>query len=88
MNKRIPIGIQLGGIMGVNYIINGSIAVGVTIYQIKEVNIDYQKMLSGPVSRTMDLKKSQDDPHQGLSELRAYIAYDDIKYANNTLNFI
>lgn len=87
MNKRIPIGIQLGGIMGVTILLM-VVLLGVTIYQIKEVNIDYQKMLSGPVSRTMDLKKSQDDFHQGLSELRAYIAYDDIKYANNTLNLL
>ena len=42
-------------------------------------------MLSGPVVRTQALQKAQDDFHEGLSELRGYIAYSDEKFASEAL---
>ncbi len=82
--KRITFGAQLGIIMGVVLLVL-VLLLTVTIYEFKQSSIAYQDMISGPVQRTLALQKSQDNFHQGLSELRGYVAYNDVKYADNTV---
>ena len=86
MNKRMPIGVQLGFLMGFAITLM-TITVGILLYQIKEISSDYQAMLSGAVPRTLALQGAQDDFHSSLSELRGYLAYNDEKYAADTLTF-
>lgn len=74
--KRIPIGIQLGVIVGLAVVLLVSL-LGVTIYEFRAASNAYQNMLSGPVARTLLLQKAQDGFHEGLSDLRAYISYSD-----------
>lgn len=85
--KRITLGAQLGMIMGV-VLLALVLLLTVTIYDFKQSSVAYQDMISGPVQRTMALQKSQDSFHQGLSELRGYIAYNDVNYANSTVTFL
>ncbi|SMC31728.1 methyl-accepting chemotaxis protein [Sporomusa malonica] len=87
MRQRIPIGAQLGVLMGITLLLM-IIILGMTIYQFRETSTAYQTMLSGPVPRTMALQKSQDDFHQGLSNMRGYVAYNDPKYAADTLTLL
>ncbi|MBP2633455.1 MAG: chemotaxis protein [Firmicutes bacterium] len=84
MKKRMPIGAQLAILMG-SAITLMTITVGILLYQIKEISADYQTLLSGAVPRTLALQGAQDDFHSALSELRGYIAYNDEKYAADTL---
>lgn len=87
MKQRMPIGAQLGVLMGMTLVLM-VILLGLTNYEFKETSTAYQNMLSGPVPRTMALQKAQDDFHQGLSELRGYIAYNDQKYAADALTLL
>jgi methyl-accepting chemotaxis protein len=84
MKKRMPIGAQLGILMGIALLLM-VIILGVTVNEIKETSMSYQTLLSGSVSRTMALQKAQDDFHEGLSNMRGYVAYNDSKYAADTL---
>lgn len=84
MKKRMPIGLQLGAIMGVALLLM-VILIGVIIYEFKESSAAYQTMLDGPVSRTIALQKSRDDFHQGLSNLRGFVAYNESVYVKDTL---
>lgn len=83
----MPIGIQLGALVGIALLLM-VIILGVTVYEFKETSTAYQMMLSGPVPRTMALQNAQDDFHEGLSELRGYIAYNDPKYAADTVSLL
>ncbi len=87
MKKRMPIGAQLGVLMGIALLLM-VILLTISIYQFKETSNSYQEMLSVTVSRTMALQSAQDDFHEGLSNLRAYVAYGDEKYATETLNLM
>lgn len=80
----MPIGAQLGFLMGIAIMLM-TITVGILLYQIREISTDYQAMLSGAVPRTLALQEAQDDFHSSLSEARGYFAYNDEKYALNTL---
>ena len=84
MNRRMPIGAQLGFLMGIAITLM-TITVGILLYQIREISTDYQSILSGAVPRTLALQGAQDDFHSSLSELRGYFAYNDEKYASDTL---
>ncbi len=84
MKRRMPIGAQLGFLIGIALLLMVTI-LGMVLYELKETSIAYQTMLSGPVPRTLALQKAQDDFHQGLSEMRGYIAYNDGKYATATV---
>lgn len=80
----MTIGVQLGALVGIALLLM-VIILGVTVYEFKETSTAYQMLLSGPVPRTVALQKSQDDFHEGLSEFRGYIAYNDPKYAADTV---
>ena len=83
----MTIGAQLGVLVGIALLLM-VIILGVTVYEFKETSTAYQGMLSGPVPRTLALQRSQDDFHAGLGELRGYIAYNDQKYAADTVNML
>lgn len=87
MNKRMPIGAQLGALMGIALTLM-IVITGILLYQIKEISTEYQALLSGAVSRTLALQAASDDLHEGLSEMRGYITYNDEKYASDTLSFL
>lgn len=87
MKQRMPIGAQLGVLMGIALLLM-VIILSVTVYEFKATSLAYQAMLSGPVPRTMALKNAQDDFHEGLSDLRGYVAYSDPKYATETLDLL
>lgn len=87
MKQRMTIGAQLGALMGIALTLM-IIITGILLYQIKEISTEYQTILSGAVPRTLALQAAQDDLHQGLSELRGYIAYNDEKYASDTLTLL
>lgn len=87
MKQRMPIGAQLGALMGIALLLM-VIILSITVYEFKSTSLAYQGMLSGPVPRTMALQKAQDDFHEGLSDLRGYIAYSDPKYATETLELL
>jgi methyl-accepting chemotaxis protein len=84
MKKRMPIGAQLGIMMGIAITLL-TITVGILLYQMRESSSAYQTILSGAVQRTLALQGAQDDFHSALSELRGYMAYNDEKYAADTL---
>lgn len=87
MNKRMPIGAQLGALIGIALTLM-IVITGILLYQIKEISTEYQALLSGAVSRTLALQAASDDLHEGLSEMRGYITYNDEKYASDTLSFL
>lgn len=87
MKKRMPIGAQLGVIMGIALLLM-VILLTISIYEFKEASNSYQEMLSVTVPRTMALQSAQDDFHEGLSNVRAYVAYGDEKYAAETLKLL
>lgn len=87
MKKRIPIGAQLGTLMGIALVLM-VILLSISVYQFKETSTAYQDMLSVTVPRTMALKNAQDNFHQGLGSLRAYVAYGDEKYAAETVDLL
>lgn len=84
MKKRMPIGAQLGVLIGTALVLM-VILLGIVLYEFQETSNSYQNMLTGSVQRTMALLKAQDDFHQALSDLRGYVAYNDEKYATDTL---
>ncbi|WP_346355952.1 HAMP domain-containing methyl-accepting chemotaxis protein [Azotosporobacter soli] len=84
MKQRMPIGAQLGILMGIALTLM-VVLLSVILYEFKETSAAYQNMLSGAVQRTMALQEAQDDFHEGISELRGYIAYSDAKYAADTM---
>ncbi|MBP2627021.1 MAG: chemotaxis protein [Firmicutes bacterium] len=87
MKKRISIGTQLGTIMGIALLFM-VILLGITVYDLKESSTVYQGLISGPVARTMILQQAQDDFHEGLGNMRGYVAYNDSKYATDTVNLL
>jgi methyl-accepting chemotaxis protein len=87
MKKRTPIGAQLGALMGIALVLM-VIVLGITIYEFRESSQAYRDILSGPVVRTMALQKAQNDFHEGLSDMRGYVAYGDEKYAAETVKLL
>lgn len=87
MKKRMPIGTQLGILMGIALTLM-VVLLSVIIFEFKATSAEYQAMLEGPVKRTMALQSAQDDFHQALSELRAYIAYGEVKYTATALDLL
>lgn len=82
--RRIPIGAQLGMLLSVILVLM-VVLLSVAMVEFKNVSEAYQTMLSGPVARTQALQKAQDDFHEGLSEMRGYVAYSDEKFAVETM---
>ena len=87
MKKRMPIGTQLGILMVIALTLM-VVLLSVIIFEFKATSAEYQAMLAGPVKRTMALQSAQDDFHQALSELRAYIAYGEVKYTATALDLL
>ena len=87
MKQRLPIGIQLGTLMGIALTLM-VILIGILLYQLRETNLAYQGILNGTVERTLALQRAQDDFHEGLSDFRGYFAYNDEKYAMDTLTLL
>ena len=82
--KRIPVGAQLGMLLAMVMILM-VVLLGIVMFEFKSGSQEYQAMLAGPVVRTQALQKAQDDFHEGLSEMRGYIAYGDEKFASETM---
>lgn len=85
--KRITIGAQLSIIFGLTLVFL-VLLLGVTIYQFQSTSDAYQKMLSGPVQRTMTLLEAQDRFDSVPGAARGYIVFGDEKYATEAIEHI
>ena len=72
MGQRMPIGLQLTGLVG-SVIALMIVLLAVVLYEFKSTSADYQHLLSVTVKNSITLLEAEDDFHQGLSELRGYI---------------
>ncbi len=87
MKKRTPIGAQLGALLAIALVLM-VIVLGITIYEFRESSQAYQTILSGQVTQTMALQHAQNDFHEGLSDFRGYVAYNDEQYASDTVKLL
>ena len=85
MGQRMPIGLQLSGLVG-SVIALMIILLGIVLYEFKSSSAEYQHLLSVTVKNSITLLRAEDDFHQGLSELRGYIITRDATRANDTEN--
>ena len=83
MGKRMPIGLQLSGLVG-SVIALMILLLAVVLYEFKTTSADYQHLLSVTVRNSITLLEAEDDFHQGLSELRGYIITRDPSRAADT----
>ena len=73
MGQRLPIGMQLTGLVG-SVIALMIVLLGIVLYEFKTTSDEYQHLLSVTVNNSITLLEAEDDFHQGLSEFRGYIA--------------
>ena len=85
MGQRMPIGLQLTGLVG-SVIALMIVLLAVVLYEFKSTSADYQHLLSVTVKNSITLLEAEDDFHQGLSELRGYIITRDATRATDTEN--
>ncbi len=85
MGQRMPIGLQLTGLVG-SVIALMIVLLAVVLYEFKTSSADYQHLLSVTVKNSITLLEAEDDFHQGLSELRGYIITRDPSRATDTEN--
>ncbi|WP_314665478.1 MCP four helix bundle domain-containing protein, partial [uncultured Selenomonas sp.] len=85
MGQRMPIGLQLTGLVG-SVIALMIILLAVVLYEFKSSSADYQHLLSVTVKNSITLLEAEDNFHQGLSELRGYIITRDASRATDTEN--
>ena len=85
MGQRMPIGLQLTGLVG-SVIALMIVLLAVVLYEFKSTGADYQHLLSVTVKNSITLLEAEDDFHQGLSELRGYIITRDANRATDTEN--
>ena len=85
MGQRMPIGLQLTGLVG-SVIALMIVLLAVVLYEFKTTSADYQHLLSVTVKNSITLLEAEDDFHQGLSELRGYIITRDANRATDTEN--
>ena len=85
MGQRMPIGLQLTGLVG-SVIALMIVLLAVVLYEFKVSSADYQHLLSVTVKNSITLLEAEDDFHQGLSELRGYIITRDPSRATDTEN--
>ena len=83
MGQRMPIGLQLTGLVGS---VIALMIVAVVLYEFKSSRADYQHLLSVTVKNSITLLEAEDDFHQGLSEVRGYIITRDPSRATDTEN--
>ena len=85
MGQRMPIGLQLTGLVG-SVIVLMIVLLSVVLYEFRTTSEDYQHLLSVTVKNSITLLEAEDDFHQGLSELRGYIITRDATRATDTEN--
>ena len=85
MGQRMPIGLQLTGLVG-SVIALMIVLLAVVLYEFKATSADYQHLLSVTVKNSITLLEAEDDFHQGLSELRGFIITRDPNRASDTEN--
>ena len=85
MGQRMPIGLQLTGLVG-SVIALMIVLLAVVLYEFKSTSAEYQHLLSVTVKNSITLLEAEDDFHQGLSELRGYIITRDANRATDTEN--
>ena len=85
MGQRMPIGLQLTGLVG-SVIALMIVLLAIVLYEFKTTGADYQHLLSVTVKNSITLLEAEDDFHQGLSELRGYIITRDANRATDTEN--
>lgn len=85
MGQRMPIGLQLTGLVG-SVIVLMIVLLSVVLYEFRTTSEDYQHLLSVTVKNSITLLEAEDDFHQGLSELRGYIITRDASRATDTEN--
>ena len=85
MGQRMPIGLQLTGLVG-SVIALMIVLLAVVLYEFKSTSADYQHLLSVTVKNSITLLEAEDDFHQGLSEVRGYIITRDPNRATDTEN--
>ena len=85
MGQRMPIGLQLTGLVG-SVIALMIVLLAVVLYEFKSSSADYQHLLSVTVNNSITLLEAEDDFHQGLSELRGYIITRDANRGTDTEN--
>ena len=85
MGQRMPIGLQLTGLVG-SVIALMIVLLAVVLYEFKSSSADYQHLLSVTVKNSITLLEAEDDFHQGLSEVRGYIITRDPNRATDTEN--
>ena len=85
MGQRMPIGLQLTGLVG-SVIALMIVLLAIVLYEFKATSTDYQHLLSVTVKNSITLLEAEDDFHQGLSELRGYIITHDASRATDTEN--
>ena len=85
MGQRMPIGLQLTGLVG-SVIALMIVLLAIVLYEFKATSVDYQHLLSVTVKNSITLLEAEDDFHQGLSELRGYIITHDASRATDTEN--
>ena len=83
MGQRMPIGLQLTGLVG-SVIALMIVLLAIVLYEFKATSADYQHLLSVTVKNSITLLEAEDDFHQGLSELRGYIITHDASRATDT----
>ncbi len=80
--KRIPIGLQLGGIFAMTVVLL-VLLLGTVIYEYRSSSADYQNIISGPVQRTIAVHKAMNDFHRGIGNIRGFMLYSDDNYADD-----
>jgi len=58
----------------------------VTLFELNSSSDAFQKMLNGPVARTVALEQDEDQFHQGISDFRGFMAYGSETYATNAVS--
>ena len=85
MKQRMPIGLQLTGLIG-SVIALMVVLLAVVLYEFKATSADYQHLLAVTVKNSITMLEAEDDFHQGLSELRGYMITLDPARATETEN--
>lgn len=77
--KRIPIQVQLFSMFGITITVF-LLIFGFLIYEFDSSSDRYEELIRGTAARMIQLKDAQDDFHNGLGEMRGFMAYGDVAY--------
>lgn len=81
--KRIPVSLQLGSIVGITIIALVAL-LSYSLYQFNSTSDEYEALIEGSATRIMILKDAQDAFHVSVGETRAFIAYGDAGFEQNS----